>query len=217
MRDRSATLTALDVPDLAWDRMGGLLPAIVQDAQSGRVLMLGYMDEEALDATLATGFATFYSRSRKQLWKKGETSGNILEVQSVFADCDQDALLVLAKAHGATCHLGTRSCFGDENVEGPGWLADLSAIIAERAAQGDDSSYTCALLRKGLSRVAQKVGEEGVELSLAAVTRDPKGCAEEAADLLYHVAILLHAKDLNWTDVMAVLRERRRSPTKVPE
>jgi phosphoribosyl-AMP cyclohydrolase / phosphoribosyl-ATP pyrophosphohydrolase len=211
MRDRNAPLTIEQLPLLAWDKMGGLLPAIVQDPQSGRVLMLGYMDEEALRTTLTSGFATFYSRSKERLWRKGETSGNVLNVQAIFADCDEDALLVLADPDGPTCHLGTRSCFGDENLEGPGWLSDLSTIIADRAAEGGDASYTRELLDKGVERIAQKVGEEAVELSLAAVTRDAAGCAEEAADLLYHIAVLLHAKRMSWSDVVAVLQNRRKS------
>lgn len=216
MRDRSAPLTMAQLPELAWEKMGGLLPAIVQDPRSGRVLMLGYMDKQALSATLSSGFATFHSRSRNELWRKGETSGNRLHVKSVFADCDQDAILVLAEPEGPTCHLGTRSCFGDELADGPGWLADLSAIIAKRASEdGTDGrrSYTRELLDQGVERIAQKIGEEGVELSLAAVTRDAADCAEEAADLLYHLAVLLEAKALSWGDVIAVLRERRQRST----
>jgi len=216
MRDRSAPLTMAQLPELAWEKMGGLLPAIVQDPRSGRVLMLGYMDKQALSATLSSGFATFHSRSRNQLWRKGETSGNRLHVKTVFADCDQDALLVLAEPEGPTCHLGTRSCFGDELVDGPGWLADLSAIIADRAREGSEDgkpSYTRQLLEQGIARIAQKIGEEGVELSLAAVTRDAAGCAEEAADLLYHLAVLLQVKGLDWNDVIAVLQERRQRST----
>jgi phosphoribosyl-AMP cyclohydrolase / phosphoribosyl-ATP pyrophosphohydrolase len=216
MRDRSAPLTTDQVPELAWEKMGGLLPAIVQDPRSGRVLMLGYMDDQALKATLTNGFATFYSRSRKQLWQKGETSGHVLKVKTIFVDCDDDALLVLAEPEGPACHLGTRSCFGDDLVEGPGWLADLSVIIAKRASKASEQgkpSYTRRLLDQGIGRIAQKIGEEGVELSLAAVTRDAAGCSEEAADLLYHLAVLLQAKNLSWSDVIAILRERRQKST----
>ena len=208
MRDRNAPLTPADIGALAWDKMDGLLPAIVQDRRSGRVLMLGYMDHEALAATLASGFATFFSRSRQRLWRKGESSGNTLAVQAVTSDCDSDTLLVLADPQGPTCHQGTQSCFGDAWMSGPGWLADLSTIVAERAASADTSSYTRQLLDGGLERIAQKVGEEGVELALAAVTRDPAGCADEAADLLYHVAVLLHSRGLSWDEVIAVLRRR---------
>ena len=208
MRDRNAPLTADDIGGLAWDKMEGLLPAAIQDCASGRVLMLGYMDADALAATLKCGFVTFFSRSKQRLWMKGETSRNRLRTVSVYADCDDDALLVTAEPEGPTCHLGTRSCFGEQNLTGPGWLADLSSIVADRAASGEASSYTRQLLESGVERIAQKVGEEGVELALAAVTRDPSGCAEEGADLLYHLAVLLQAREMTWEDLMTVLRQR---------
>ncbi len=208
MRDRNAPLTAAEIAGLTWNKMDGLLPAVVQDRRSGRVLMLGYMNREALEATLQSGFATFFSRSKQRLWRKGETSGNHLKVHAVTSDCDGDALLVLADPEGPTCHEGTRSCFGDEWLGGPGWLAELSGIVAERAASADESSYTRRLLDSGPERIAQKIGEEGVELALAAVTRDAAGCAEEAADLLYHVAVLLEARGLSWNEIVDVLRRR---------
>ena len=208
MRDRNAPLKLADVDDLAWDKMDSLLPAVIQDRASGRVLMLGYMNSESLLATLESGFVTFFSRSKRRLWMKGETSGNRLRVGSVHADCDDDALLVTAEPEGPTCHLGTRSCFGEQALTGPGWLGDLSSIVADRAASGSESSYTRQLLESGVERIAQKVGEEGVELALAAVTRDPSGCAEEGADLLYHLAVLLQARGMNWDDLIAVLRRR---------
>jgi phosphoribosyl-ATP pyrophosphohydrolase/phosphoribosyl-AMP cyclohydrolase len=170
--------------------------------------MLGYMDRDALAATLRDGFATFYSRSKGRLWQKGETSGNRLRVASVHEDCDGDALLVLADPEGPTCHLGTTSCFGGEGPHGPGWLAELSRVVATRAASDDETSYTRRLLAEGLPKIAQKVGEEGVEVALAAVTRDAEGCAEETADLLYHLAVLMEARDFSWEDVVAVLRRR---------
>lgn len=139
---------------------------------------------------------------------KGETGGNRLRLGSVFADCDDDALLVIAEPEGPTCHLGTRSCFGEQILTGPGWLADLSSIVADRAASGGQSSYSRQLLDSGVERIAQKVGEEGVELALAAVTRDSSGCAEEGADLLYHLAVLLQARDMSWEDLITVLRRR---------
>jgi phosphoribosyl-ATP pyrophosphohydrolase/phosphoribosyl-AMP cyclohydrolase len=207
MRDRNAPLTAADIPGLAWDKMGGLLPAVVQDRSTGELLMLGYMDREALEATLRGTFATFHSRSRQRLWQKGETSGNRLRVASVHEDCDGDALLVRADPEGPTCHLGTRSCFGGE-PEGPGWLAELSRIVSARAASRDEASYTARLLAEGTNRIAQKVGEEGVEVALAAVTRDAAGCAEEVADLLYHLAVLMEARGFGWEEVIATLRRR---------
>ncbi len=208
MRDRNAPLTQADLGALAWDKMDGMLPAAVQDRRSGRLLMLGYMNREALEATLRDDFATFYSRSRQRLWQKGETSGNRLRVSAVFEDCDSDALLLVCDPQGPTCHLGTSSCFGGSGPDGSGWLAELSAIVAERAAAGDETSYTRKLLAEGIPRIAQKIGEEGVELALAAVNRDTDGCAEEAADLMYHLIVLMEARGFGWDKVIAVLRQR---------
>ncbi|HVI06504.1 MAG TPA: bifunctional phosphoribosyl-AMP cyclohydrolase/phosphoribosyl-ATP diphosphatase HisIE [Sphingomicrobium sp.] len=213
MRDRSTPLTDADTAALDWERMGGLIPAIVQDPRSGRVLMLGYMNKDALAATLKSGLATFFSRARKQLWEKGETSGNRLKVRAIFEDCDADALLVLADPEGPTCHLGTPSCFGAE-ITGPGWLAELSEIISQRARSGDAESYTHRLLDEGPAGIAQKIGEEGVEVALAAVTRDKSACAEEAADLLYHLGVLMQARSFGWEDVIDVLRERHAKASK---
>ena len=210
MRDRNAPLTEAELDALAWAKMDGLLPAIVQDAETGQVLMLGYMDRAALAATLASGFATFFSRSRGRLWQKGETSGNRLAVKAVLADCDADALLVRAVPAGPTCHLGTTSCFGAEGPEGAGWLGRLARIVHARAAADPAESYTARQLGEGPARIAQKLGEEGVELALAAVARDAAGCAEEAADLLYHLTVLMEAKGFGWEDVAKVLKERHR-------
>lgn len=207
MRDRNAPLSASDINTLAWDKMDGLLPAVIQDRRSGRLLMLGYMNLDALAATLETALVTLYSRSKQRLWQKGESSGNVLRLVSVYEDCDRDALLVIADPDGPTCHLGTTSCFGGESA-GPGWLAELSSTIAERAASGGESSYTRKLLDAGVERIAQKIGEEGTEVALAAVTRDASGCAEEAADLLYHLAVLMEAKGFGWGDVVTVLKQR---------
>jgi phosphoribosyl-AMP cyclohydrolase / phosphoribosyl-ATP pyrophosphohydrolase len=213
MRDRSSPLTKADVGALAWEKMDGLLPAIVQDAITSRVLMLGYMNAGALSATLADGFVTFFSRSKERLWQKGETSGNRLRLRAVFQDCDADALLLLADPEGPTCHLGTQSCFATD-TSGPAWLADLSEIIAERASSGEDSSYTRQLLDSGPQRIGQKIGEEGVEVALAAVSRDTHGCTEEVADLLYHVAVLMEARDFGWDDVIAILKQRHAKTSK---
>lgn len=207
MRDRNAPLTGADFGALAWGKMDGLLPVVVQDRRSARLLMLGYMDRDALAATFETGFITFFSRSKQRLWRKGETSGNRLRLHAIYEDCDGDALLAQADPEGPTCHLGTMSCFGGEPA-GPAWLAELTSVVAERAASGDEASYTRKLLGAGLERIAQKVGEEGVELSLAAVSRDANGCAEETADLLYHVAVLMQAKGFGWDEVIAVLKAR---------
>lgn len=208
MRDRNAPLTPGDTDSLDWTKANGLIPAVIQDHASGRVLMLGYMNAEALRATLNDGLATFFSRSRQKLWQKGETSGNRLHVEAVYADCDEDTLLVLVRAEGPTCHTGTISCFGENALTGPGWLADLSMIVDARASSGEGGSYTAKLLSEGKPRVAQKVGEEGVELALAAVTRDAGGCAEETADLLYHVAVLMKACGFSWNEVIDRLRQR---------
>jgi phosphoribosyl-ATP pyrophosphohydrolase/phosphoribosyl-AMP cyclohydrolase len=208
MRDRNAPLSAADIDSLAWDKMGGLLPATVQDKATGQVLMLGYMSREALAATLETGLATFHSRSRGRLWQKGETSGNALRVREILADCDADALLVRAEPAGPTCHLGTTSCFGSEDAQGAGFLASLSRIVADRAGADPAQSYTARLLADGPAKVAQKVGEEGVELALAAVSRDREGCIQEAADLLYHLIVLMEARGFGWDGVTDVLRRR---------
>lgn len=210
MRDRNAPLTLADLGGLAWDKMEGMLPAAVQNPRTGRLLMLGYMSREALVATLRDGLATFFSRSRQRLWQKGETSGNRLWVSAVYEDCDGDALLVLCDPEGPTCHLGNASCFGGAVTDGPAWLAELGAIVSERAASADDKSYTRQLLAAGIPRIAQKVGEEGVELALAAVSRDNEACAEEAADLLYHLTVLMEARGFGWDEVIAVLRQRHR-------
>ncbi len=195
---------------LAWDKMDGLFPTVVQDADTGQVLMLGYMNREALEATLGTGFATFYSRSKSRLWEKGETSGNRLSVRGVFADCDDDALLVRAVPAGPTCHLGTTSCFSESGPDGVGFLAHLARIVHDRAAAGGEASYTARLLSEGLPKIAQKVGEEGVEVALAAVARDRDGCIEETADLAYHLAVLMEARGYDWRDVARVLEARHR-------
>jgi phosphoribosyl-ATP pyrophosphohydrolase/phosphoribosyl-AMP cyclohydrolase len=216
MRDRRSPLTEVDIDSLAWDKMDGLIPALVQDVDTGTVLMLAYMNQEALGATLSSGFATFFSRQRQRLWQKGETSGNCLKVEGVYRDCDDDALLVLARPQGPTCHLGTRSCFEvpEVSTNGPAWLATLSTIIHERARSNDPSSYTIKLLERGPERIAQKIGEEGVEVALAAVRRDGDGCAEEIADLIYHLGVLMEARRFGWNEVIAKLRERHASRSK---
>ena len=195
----------LDVDSLAWDKQGGLLPAIVQDAASLRVLMLGYMSRESLVATLANGKVAFHSRSRQRLWIKGETSGNTLDLVAIEADCDRDALLVLARPQGPTCHTGSVSCF----AHAPGdVVADLDAVVARRKAGAPDASYTRKLFDAGIARIAQKVGEEGVETALAAVTADDAALRGEAADLAYHLLVLLRARGLGWDDVRAELALR---------
>jgi phosphoribosyl-ATP pyrophosphohydrolase/phosphoribosyl-AMP cyclohydrolase len=208
MRDRNTPLSEADLSALAWEKMDGLLPAIVQDAATLQLLMLGYMSREALAETLASGFATFFSRSKSRLWRKGEESGNHLKVQGVFADCDDDALLVLAEPAGPTCHLGTTSCFTEATAPGIGWLAQLARIVQARAGADPAGSYTARLLGEGPSRIAQKVGEEGVELALAGAGGTSKACIAEAADLIYHVTVLMQARGFGWGEVAETLRER---------
>lgn len=194
-----------DIAALGWDKQAGLLPAIVQDAASLRVLMLGWMSREALALTLASGDVVFFSRSRQRLWTKGEISGNRLRLVSIEADCDRDALLVLARPQGPTCHNGTTSCF----PAAPGdTVAELEAVIARRKAAAAEASYTRRLFDAGIPRIAQKVGEEGVETALAAVTADDTTLCGEAADLAYHLLVLLQARGLDWDAVRAELQRR---------
>jgi phosphoribosyl-ATP pyrophosphohydrolase/phosphoribosyl-AMP cyclohydrolase len=187
---------------------GGLVPAIVQHWLTGEVLMLGYMDAEALAATRAGGLVTFHSRSKGRLWTKGESSGNVLRLKGLHADCDADALLVLAEPAGPTCHRGTRSCFGDDVQPPMGFLAELDALIRRRANERPADSYTTQLFEGGVRRIAQKVGEEGVETALAAVAQDDMALLGEAADLVYHLMVLLRARGLGWEQVMRVLATR---------
>ena len=196
--------------ELAWDKMDNLLPAIVQDALSGKVLMQGYMDQDALAKTLETGKVTFFSRSKQRLWTKGETSGNTLDLVSVACDCDQDSLLVLANPNGPTCHTGAESCWFDGNTPAFTFLADLERVLAARKDADPKSSYTASLYNKGIKRIAQKVGEEGVETALAATVHDKEELKNEAADLLYHLTVLLQASDMSLNDALNVLRERHK-------
>ncbi|WP_260482980.1 bifunctional phosphoribosyl-AMP cyclohydrolase/phosphoribosyl-ATP diphosphatase HisIE [Sphingomicrobium flavum] len=194
-----------------WDKMDGLVPAIVQHAATGEVRMLGYMNREALEATRSSGRVTFWSRSKQALWEKGATNGDWLELVDIQLDCDGDALLVRALPKGPTCHLGSASCFGDDVVPPAGFIAELSLIIDARAEAADEQSYTARLLARGVKRIAQKVGEEGVEVALAATAGDKDELANESADLLYHLLVLLKASDLTLEDVTKVLRERHKA------
>jgi phosphoribosyl-ATP pyrophosphohydrolase/phosphoribosyl-AMP cyclohydrolase len=188
----------------------GLLPAVVQDVDTGSVLMLGYMNREAFEATLARGRVVFFSRSKRRLWEKGETSGNRLTLVKVCADCDGDALLVLTKPQGPTCHLGTRSCFGTQptQYDSFGILRDLEHVIADRMLKRPTGSYTTSLFDSGPRRIAQKVGEEGLEVALAAVSASDREVIAEISDLVYHLMVLLRARGLNLVEVMRELRVR---------
>lgn len=204
-------MTLDDVGTLDWEKGGGLLPAIVQHARTGRVLMLGYMNDAALRETLGGGRVVFYSRSRETLWTKGETSGNYLNVVDVSTDCDVDAILVLADPIGPTCHKGTESCFADampSDAQRLAFLALLENIIANRIADQPESSYTAKLYAKGTGRIAQKVGEEGVETALAAVSRDDEGLVSECADLVFHLLVLLKSRELDLELVVEELKAR---------
>jgi phosphoribosyl-ATP pyrophosphohydrolase/phosphoribosyl-AMP cyclohydrolase len=191
-----------------FEKGGGLVPAIVQDADTLQVLMLGYMNTESVAKTTKTGLVTFFSRSRQNLWTKGETSGNTLSLVSMTIDCDQDTILVKARPTGPTCHEGTVSCFGDEGAEGVGFLSYLETLIEGRKTADPESSYTAQLLQGPLRRAAQKVGEEGVETALAAVAETDDKLVGEAADLIYHTLVLLAAKDLKLDAVIKELQSR---------
>ena len=214
MSESRSVSERFDPASVRFQESTGLVPAIIQDARGGDVLMLGYMNAESLSRTLETGRVTFWSRSRQCLWEKGETSGNHLRLESIAADCDGDALLITARPDGPTCHTGNRSCF--DAGEGRGELAglsrtliDLGAVVAERDRQRPGGSYTTNLLEAGVLRCAQKVAEEGVEVALAAAA-DPDRVASESADLLYHLLVLWRAAGITAADVARELEERRR-------
>jgi phosphoribosyl-AMP cyclohydrolase / phosphoribosyl-ATP pyrophosphohydrolase len=205
---------SLDIDALAWDKSDGLLPGIIQDANTEAVLMLGYLNRESLQATLERRRVVFYSRSRRKLWEKGETSGHFLHLVSISADCDSDALLLRVRPEGPTCHRNTATCFGDGAPpvsEGIGFLSRLEAVIESRIAQSPEGSYTASLYGKGVKRMAQKVGEEGVEVALAAQTGDASELVSESADLLFHLALLLRSRDLSLASVAAELAARHRA------
>lgn len=198
-------MTELAVPTIDFAKGGGLAPAIVQDAATLQVLMLAYMDEAALQETAQSGEATFFSRSRGGRWRKGEISGHRLQVISIAADCDGDTILVTAIPQGPACHQGTASCFGGAVAPGVGRLALLERTIADSATGG---GYTAKLFSEGVRRIAQKVGEEGVEVALAGAGGEAAELCEEAADLLYHLIVLLKARGASLDDVMTVLARR---------
>ena len=201
----------LAVDDLVFDKQDGLLPGVVQDAATGQVLMLGYLDRDALAATLRTGLATFWSRSRGTSWTKGETSGHTLTVREVLVDCDLDTLLLQCVPAGPTCHTGSVGCFTDRVRDSPppaSFLPALDAVVAGREAVRPPGSYTTSLFEAGTRRIAQKVGEEGVETALAAVVQDDGALLGESADLIYHLLVLLRSRGLGLADVERVLRDR---------
>lgn len=203
---RGAPLTPGDLAGLAFDPVTGLLPAVVTDTAGG-VRMLGYMNREALAETFRRGRVVFFSRRRRRLWEKGETSGRTLGFVEARADCDRDALWITARPHGPVCHQGTEGCFGDPRAP-LAVLAELENLVARRLAERPPGSYTVRLADGGIRRVAQKVGEEGLETALAAVAENDGRLVAEAADLLYHLAVLLRCRGLGWEDVAKELRAR---------
>ncbi|MBL7993246.1 MAG: bifunctional phosphoribosyl-AMP cyclohydrolase/phosphoribosyl-ATP diphosphatase HisIE [Candidatus Kapabacteria bacterium] len=194
--------------NLNFDKQNGLLPAVVQDATTQTVLMLGYMNAEALEKTQREGVVTFFSRSKSRLWTKGETSGNFLRVVEILADCDNDTLLVKAHPQGPTCHTGADTCFDEQNVARGSFLHELERIVLERKANPSPDSYTSKLLARGMNKVAQKVGEEAVELVIEAKDSNDELFKGEAADLLFHFTVLLAAKEISLESVLDILRER---------
>ncbi|MEJ0088106.1 MAG: bifunctional phosphoribosyl-AMP cyclohydrolase/phosphoribosyl-ATP diphosphatase HisIE [Pseudomonadota bacterium] len=203
----------LDVSKIDFAKGDGLVPAIVQDADTGAVLMMAYMNREALEQTLARKRAVFFSRSKQRLWEKGETTGHTLDVVDIAADCDNDTLLVSARPRGPACHNGTLTCFGDEPRSAAtsiAFLAKLEAVIAQRATEKPDSSYTAKLLAKGINKVAQKVGEEGVETALAGAGESDDKLIDESADLLFHLLVLLRARGIALPQVVQKLESRHR-------
>lgn len=208
---RGTAFGPADIKALDFSKGGGVIPAIVQHATSGAVLMLGYMNAEALRETLERRRVVFFSRSKRRLWEKGETSGNTLELVEVRVDCDKDTLLVIARPRGPVCHKGTRTCFGDGSpTEGErlAFLASLQRVIEQRAAERSEVSYTARLFAQGTRRIAQKVGEEGLEVALAAVAEEDGKVVAEAADLLYHLLVLLKNRGLTLERIVAELESR---------
>jgi phosphoribosyl-ATP pyrophosphohydrolase/phosphoribosyl-AMP cyclohydrolase len=210
--DRGPLPLTNDMADrIDWKKADGLVPAIVQHAEDGQVLMLGYMNRDALMATLESGYVTFYSRSKKRLWMKGESSGNRLAFVDGAMDCDGDTLLVGVRPAGPACHTGARTCFGDSLPKGAGFLAALDELVRDRRAEMPEGSYTTSLFDAGKARIAQKVGEEGVELALARMKDDPAEIANEAADLMYHMLVLLADCDMQLDDVITILANRHKA------
>ncbi|MCF6360930.1 MAG: bifunctional phosphoribosyl-AMP cyclohydrolase/phosphoribosyl-ATP diphosphatase HisIE [Cyclobacteriaceae bacterium] len=195
---------------IKYDKTTGLVPAIIQDYETQKVLMLGYMNAEAYQQTLDTGKVTFYSRSRKCLWTKGETSSNFLLVKEIKNDCDNDSLLIQVEPTGSVCHTGSDTCWNEENIDNIYFLNKLEAIIKDRKERPDEASYTSSLFKKGINKVAQKVGEEAVELIIEAKDNDKNLFLNEAADLLYHYLILLQAKEFYLKDVIYILDSRNK-------
>jgi phosphoribosyl-ATP pyrophosphohydrolase/phosphoribosyl-AMP cyclohydrolase len=197
------------IDKLNFEKLNGLVPAVIQDVRSNQVLMIGFMNREALEKTLSDKKVTFYSRTKKRLWQKGETSGNYLEYVSMKKDCDDDSLLVKAIPHGPVCHTNQFTCFGEDEIVDTGSLLHrLEEIILDRQQKMPEGSYTSKLFKEGAPRIAQKVGEEGVEVAIAAVLGDKKRVTDESADLLYHLLVLFRQQEIKLEEVVRELRQR---------
>ena len=196
--------------EIDFEKSGGLVPAVVQDAGTKVVLMLGYMNEEALQKTQKEGVVTFFSRTKGRLWTKGETSGNFLKVKEIIVDCDRDTLLIKAEPVGVVCHTGADTCFDEQNSNQLGFIPHLIEVIRKRKENPSDSSYTSSLFKKGINKVAQKVGEEAVELVIEAKDNNRELFLGEAADLFYHYLVLLEAKDIPFAEVVKTLQARHK-------
>jgi len=201
-------VTNKNISQLAWLKMDNLIPAIIQHQDTGAILMQGYMNQASLAATIDSGKATFFSRSKQTLWVKGETSGNFLNVSQILTDCDQDSLLMACRPIGPSCHLGTESCFPEQKLSQQNFLSHLEQVIASKRHESPETSYTASLFAEGTTKMAQKVGEEGVEVALAAVAETKEDLLGECADLFYHTLVLLQDKDVELSEVMAVLQKR---------
>ena len=201
-------VTRENLDQLAWDKQQGLIPAIIQDAITGVLLMQAYMNQEALIQTLETGRVTFFSRTRQCLWEKGETSGNTLHYKEIVSDCDGDSLMILATPTGPVCHTGAATCWEEGPQPGLTFLSELEGVIAYRQTTPSETSYTAKLLKRGPKYIAQKVGEEAVETALAAVAGDDQEFLDESADLIYHLLVLINSRGLTLNDVVSVLKAR---------
>lgn len=201
-------VTKDNIEELAWQKMDNLIPSIIQHAATGAILMQGFMNKDALMATLTKGKATFFSRSKQDLWEKGETSNNFLNVTQILTDCDKDSLLIACTPMGPTCHLGTESCFPEQKLSQQNFLSELEQVIENKKNDSIEESYTAYLFSKGTTKIAQKVGEEGVEVALAAVAETKDDLLGECADLFYHTLVLLADKGIKLEEVMSVLQKR---------
>lgn len=201
----------IDITKIDFTKLDGLVPVVVQDNHTLQVLMVGFMNEEALHLTLASRKVTFFSRTKNRIWQKGETSGHFLNVVDMFLDCDEDSILILANPVGPTCHTGTVSCFQGHEIPPLGYIGYLDKIISERVLYPQEGSYTNKLMARGLNKVAQKVGEEGVEVVIAALAESDSEYLGEMTDLIYHMLVLMHAKKMGLKDVAEVIAERHKS------